>query len=128
MERRTKCKPNKADITLIAVLIAVTVAGFAALWLTLDGGDVAVVYVDGEVWGRYRLDEDKTVEIETEYGHNVLIIKDGKADVTEADCPDRTCVSSRAVDKIGQTIICLPHKLTVKIEGGNKANADIELQ
>lgn len=128
MECRTKHKPNKADITLIAVLIVVSLAGLAALWLTLDGGDAAVVYVDGEVWGRYRLDEDKKIEIQTEHGCNVLVIKDGKADVTEADCPDGTCVSARRIDKVGQTIVCLPHKLTVKIVGGGGADADIELQ
>jgi len=44
--------------------------------------------------------------------------------VTDADCPDRLCVKQRAISKQGETIVCLPHRLIVKIEGGDAPDVD----
>ena len=46
------------------------------------------------------------------------MIRDGKADVTEADCPDKLCVLQGKISRSGQTIICLPNKTMVTIKGG----------
>ena len=45
------------------------------------------------------------------------MVKDGKVSVTEADCPDKVCVNTGEISKSGDTIVCLPHKLVVEIEG-----------
>ena len=52
----------------------------------------------------------------------VLVIKDGKAEMKSAICPDKICVKHRPIDKSGQTIVCLPEKIVVKIiaEGEEK--------
>ena len=71
--------------------------------------------MDGSLYGTYRLDEDRTVDIETPYGRNVLRIEGGKAFMQEADCPNHDCVEKGAVSKTGQIILCLPHKLAVTI-------------
>ena len=48
--------------------------------------------------------------------HNILVIKDGRADMTDADCPDRICVNHRPVSQEGETIVCLPHKVVVEVK------------
>ena len=35
-----------------------------------------------------------------------------------ADCRDQICVRHRAVSAVGESIICLPHKLVVEITTG----------
>ena len=50
-----------------------------------------VIKVDGEVYGRYSLDEDQVVEIEEGDFYNRVRIEDGKAYMEEADCPDGYC-------------------------------------
>lgn len=47
---------------------------------------------------------------------NVLIISDGKADMIDADCPDRICVGMKPINNIGESIVCMPNKLYVTIE------------
>lgn len=86
---------------------------------------MAEVTVDGQVYGVYSLDQEQTVEIriDGEVG-NVLWIRDGKADMTEATCPDRLCVHQAAVSKEHETIVCLPHRVVVEVKGGDEA--DIE--
>ena len=37
--------------------------------------------------------------------------------MTEADCPDKICVNTGKISKIGETIVCLPHRVVVEIQG-----------
>ena len=50
-----------------------------------------VIKVDGEVYGRYSLDEDQGVEVQEGDFYNRVRIEDGKAYMEEADCPDGYC-------------------------------------
>ena len=50
---------------------------------------------------------------------NIIIIKDGKASMAKADCPDKICVNHAAISKKGETIVCLPHKVVVEVVDGN---------
>lgn len=109
-------KTLKHDLLLAAgVLLAA-----AVLYLLLrprGTGAWAVVTVDGKEAGRYSLDQAAVVTIGEE-DYNVLEIADGKASVIEANCGDHTCVRTGAISREGESIVCLPHRLTVHIEGG----------
>ena len=41
-----------------------------------------------------------------------------------ADCPDQVCVRQGAVRYNGESIVCLPHRLIVSIEGGVENGVD----
>ena len=84
--------------------------------------------MDGTETARYALSEPRSELIDTGRGTNLLVIQDGKAKVTEADCPDRLCVNQKAISYQGESIICLPHKLTVTIEGGEHGSVDAVAQ
>ena len=45
--------------------------------------------------------------------------------MTEASCPDGICVRAKAAQYEGDTIVCLPNKTEIRIEGA--ASADIDL-
>ena len=42
-----------------------------------------------------------------------MVIKDGYAYLTYADCPDHTCVKTGKIKYAGQSIICLPNKVAI---------------
>lgn len=48
---------------------------------------------------------------------NIIVIEKGKVSVIDANCPDKICVEHKEIDSVGETIICLPHKLIVEIVG-----------
>ena len=75
--------------------------------------------------GRYPLSEDRTVRIESPGGYNLLTIAGGAAAVTEADCGDHTCVRTGEIRLDGQSIICLPHKVVITVEGGEADGVDL---
>ncbi|MBE5970838.1 MAG: NusG domain II-containing protein [Lachnospiraceae bacterium] len=107
---------KKQDFILIFALLAVAVVAFFVInnVISKDGAKVQVL-VDGEIFYEYNLDENGEYSIETDMGVNTLVIKDKKAYVSEADCPDKLCVKQGEISKSGQSVICLPHKLVVTI-------------
>ena len=55
------------------------------------------------------------------YGTNTVTIKDGCAFVAVSDCRGGDCVRMGKISREGQMIVCLPHHLTVLIEGPGSA-------
>lgn len=120
---------KKNDIILIAVLLAATLltAVGMRIWQMNNTRDAAkvVVTIDGQVYGTYPLDEDRTERIELPDGsYNILAISDGYADVTEASCPDQICVKHNHIKYSKESIVCLPNKVVVTVEGGEDSEID----
>lgn len=115
---------KKTDLLLV-VLALVAAAG---IWLFYSAGAEkgkgVEITVDGESEAFLSLDKDDSVRIETEGGYNVITVQDGKVFITEADCRDQICVDHKKIEKIGETIVCLPHKLVVEITGDEPGGFD----
>ena len=120
-------KIRRMDLVLALAVLAAALVLFLLLRPADSPGGWAVVTVDGVETGRYSLREDRTVRIGGETGYNILEIRDGAAAVTQADCGDHTCVRTGAISRSGQSIICLPHKVVVRIEGAAEADVDAVL-
>ncbi len=119
-----KNKRIRNDIILVVALLAAGLAAWGVIRFTSKTGEYAVVEINGTETARYRLDTDTEIDIETEDGHvNRLVISDGRASIVSADCPDRLCVKQGAISRAGQTIICLPHKLVIRITGESGVDA-----
>ena len=102
----------------------------ALMWLLVRPGGAggwAVVTADGEEIARYSLDVERTVVLGGD-AYNILQIAGGRASVVEANCGDHTCVRTGAVFREGETIVCLPHRLVVRIEGGSAAGFDASVR
>lgn len=84
------------------------------------------VKVEGEIQGVYSLSEDREIEING--GTNTLKIRNGIADMTKADCPDKLCVNQKAVSKNGESIICLPNKVVVTVDSSENSEFDAVAQ
>ena len=118
MERTDKNRRRRNDLLLLTgCLLAALLLG--GLWLLLRrAGGVVIVEQNGRETARYALSEDQTVRIEGVAGYNLLVIENGEAWIMEADCPNRLCVQTGRIRYAGQSIVCLPHKLAVRIAGG----------
>ena len=80
-----------------------------------------VIEINGEEIGRYSLNENRELELETyNGGSNIVVIKDNEVTVTEASCPDKICVNHKAIKYNGETIICLPNRMMVTIESAGE--------
>ncbi|MBR5730440.1 MAG: NusG domain II-containing protein [Firmicutes bacterium] len=116
---------KKADIVLAAVLLILGAGGLFLPSALGSGGSTAVVRVDGKVYGSYSLSEDRIVDVETGYGRNTVVIEGGSVRVSEADCPGGDCTRFAPVSGGGSVILCLPHHLSVTVEGADGPDAVI---
>lgn len=117
---------NKYDKILIGVLLLAAVS-FSFIYQSFikEAGSQVVVSVDGKEHQRLDLYEDASFYIEgVNGGTNYLVIEGGKAKLYEATCPDLVCVRQRAIQYNGESIICLPNKVVVKVEGGKEQDVD----
>ncbi len=105
----------KIFLTIIFVVAVLTVS-IVLIVLNSNLATTAIVYVNGEVVETLNLSEDKTVEIPSENGYNIIKVKNNKVCVFEADCPGKDCVLVGYINKVGETITCLPHKLVVELK------------
>jgi hypothetical protein len=106
---------KKRDIILIASILIVAIAFFLIVELTKEEGAGVTVKVDGVKVAEYSLTADGTYPLNG--GTNILVIENGKAYLTDANCPDKLCVHQGKISMTGETITCLPNKLTVTVFG-----------
>ncbi|MBQ3596230.1 MAG: NusG domain II-containing protein [Clostridia bacterium] len=104
---------KKKDLVVIGVILAVILLSFALMQLFKKEGDYVLVRVEGKEVARYSLQIDG--EYQLNGGTNVLKIQDGKAYLIYADCPDHLCINQGKVSQNGQTITCLPNRLTITV-------------
>ncbi|MCF0142391.1 MAG: NusG domain II-containing protein [Parasporobacterium sp.] len=115
---------KKGDIIIIISVLAAAAVLFCVLKFGLNKGSVAEVLDNGNVIMTFSLSEDIEFEFFSVDGCNTLQIKDGKASIKAADCPDQICVNHTPVNKTGETIVCLPHKLVIRIAGSADSEID----
>ncbi len=114
------------DVILVGVLLLVCAVGILYLFVLRESGNVVKVTVDGELYGVYSLAEDITEEIrsgENGSAMNRLIIRDERAYMETASCPDGICVSHRPIFRNGESIVCLPNRVVVTVFTDDAADA-----
>jgi len=82
------------------------------------------VLVKGESVGIYALNEDRDIPV---LDLCVLTVQSGTVSVRSSACPQQTCVRHRPISKNGETIVCLPQHIVIRILGGTDAETDFLL-
>ncbi len=118
-------KIKKRDVLLILGLLLVGAAIALAVYFTHSQGSYVEVWRNSELVGTYSLYNDESIDIVADDGSiNQILIQAGSVCVSYADCPDQTCVNMGKISRSGQSIICLPHNLIVKVVGDDEENFD----
>ena len=138
---------RKADIALVVVCVLAAVLTGVFLILYRREGDVVRVSCDGEqlavfafpaagiqdrqyylVWvedGQMTVSNCGNAPVIPDGGaFNLFSVADGVVRMEAADCRDQICVRHRAVSAVGESIICLPHRLVIQIESNEESELD----
>lgn len=119
---------KRKDLIWAAVFAAVIAACLIFIFLTggKSGENSAEIYEDGKLVKTIAdLDPEKeySFEIKTKNGTNTVSVGGGSIWVSSADCSNQTCVHAGKISLAGQTVICAPHKLVIKVVGETSADA-----
>jgi hypothetical protein len=113
---------KRIDVIIIALILAIAAAAMLAMSATrraeAAGGLRAEVYEDGVLTRTLPLNEASDITVNTKWGYNRIVVEDGGVRVAAADCGALTCVHSGAKTLSGDMIACLPHRLIIKLRGG----------
>ena len=112
---------NKIEKVLWIIILGVAVALFLFLKFSANDGEQVIVKVDKKEIARYDLNTDREVIIDGKNGgKNTLVIKDGKAYIKDATCPDKLCEHQGKIHMVGQSLICLPNRVVIEITDDKK--------
>jgi len=105
------------DWLLIAALLAGAAAAQLYLARTGTQGETAEVFVDGELRARIALDHPGATEVAGRIGPVELVVEAGTIRVATAPCPHKVCIRMGRKEGAGDTIVCVPSGLLVRITG-----------
>ena len=124
MNSSPKLRPGLWDALVVLVVAALAVGCAWTVWGGQDRGTelTAVVSVDGVETDRLPLKEAAGTErtlSSNGYTLHVILTAEGVW-VESADCPTQDCVHTGHISRGGQSIVCLPARVIVRLEGGQK--------
>ena len=108
---------KKKDMILIVAVLAISLISFAAIKMTQK---------DGKEVYKTSIKKDQIYQIPEKNGTNVMQIKDGKVTMKKADCKDQICADHKAIEKSGETIVCLPHKVVIEIQSEDGKEQELD--
>ncbi|EAD3392378.1 hypothetical protein EFI43_00410, partial [Listeria monocytogenes] len=89
---------------------------------------VAVISVDNKEYKTVTLTGHKGTEsfdVKQPDGHtNTIEVSGEEIRISKANCNDQVCVRTGAIDKQGDTVVCLPHKLVIEVKASDGSSGD----
>ncbi|MBQ2348641.1 MAG: NusG domain II-containing protein [Clostridia bacterium] len=113
-----------SDVVLAFVLVSVSVLMIALQFKNTGNTALkAVVKKNGVTVQSVVLQDREPYEmcIDEEYNIILYIEKNGVT-VVRSDCADKICVNTGKITKPGQTIVCLPARVSVELQGVTAVN------
>lgn len=128
VKRSPDLRPRVWDALVAALVVALAVACAVMFWRN-SGTDTltAVISVDGE--------ETETVDLSALTEPEERVIQAGGytlhlelsqegARMAASDCPTQDCVHTGTITRSGQSIVCLPARVSVVLVGGADSGVD----
>lgn len=111
---------TKKDLILLLVVLLAGVLGIVVM-NSADKGKSAEIIVDGETKEIISLEEN----FQKQVNGVVVCCENDEVYIKESDCPDKVCMRSGRISKSGESIICAPNRVAIKINGkkGNLPDA-----
>lgn len=100
-----------SGIDVIILIVAVTLVACLALGTLIKPKGSEVEITAPGFSARYSLNDDRTVEVN---GVTVRVLG-GKVSVVESTCSNGHCVAMGEIYKSGQTIVCSPNAVVIKV-------------
>lgn len=122
-------KFKKGDLLIVIILAAAVISWFGINKLSESKTDRQVVIeINGNVYKTLPMKagmEQQNIHIKLDNGKHIDIVADENgACVADVICPDKVCQQTGLVNKAGQSIVCLPNRVVVYIEGKAETGID----
>ena len=129
MNLSVKCRPVLFDLLAAALVLLLAALSFFGFYGGQDSGTKksVLVSIDGEICdefspakaGETRIYENNgyTLTVETVESDGVFGVC-----VCASDCPGLDCVHRGVITRSGESIVCLPARIVIRIDGADTAD------
>jgi hypothetical protein len=109
---------------IVAVLCLSVISCALCLYFARgNGGSRAEITVDGEAVASLSLGENRVYSPPGMPAVRIAV-RNGAAGFVSSDCPDKVCVHSGFLSLRGQSAVCLPNRVVLRISGRETAPGD----
>jgi len=115
-EKKPNEKAIRILISLIAVIFIISVILTVISYQKPTGQRVFVIQDNQVIYELYpESEKDREIRIDfPDGGYNIIQIQNHEIRISEADCPDLTCVKTGVLRSETLPIVCLPHRLIIR--------------
>ncbi len=118
---------TKTWIIILAGVFLLGLIGTLIVFFRPTENKIANLYVDGVCIRSIDLSsvtEPYEFTVETDHGSNTVRVEQGRIAVISADCADGTCIRTGWIGERANPIVCLPHRLVIRIESDVVGDVD----
>lgn len=120
---------KKGDVVIIVIMSLLVISGSAYVYFKGAGdlNKILLITQDQEVIHKIKMNNqyEKIIEVKNGDDYNYVHIKNGEVWIESANCDNQVCVYVKPISKVGEVIVCLPHKLIIEIKGNGSSEVDI---
>lgn len=110
---------------IVAMALVLCLAALLLMFLLIaDKGTLAEIEVEGEVVATLSLSENTEKTVISRGVTLEIAVENGEIFVKSADCSDRVCQHTAAISRRGESIVCAPAAVVIRIMGGGDSDAD----
>jgi len=125
----TRPVSDKTKIVRAGDIVVFVVLGASALFMIWAGAGApkaiseVEISVGGDVVHRASLGQNFTQKVLGPLGVTTVMCRDGYVWVNDSCCPNKLCVKTGKVHTQGQTIVCVPNRVVVRVVGADDVDA-----
>ena len=126
MSGSPKLVPTKYDALVVLAVLLLAGALGARVWFApaQNGAEIVVSVGGAEVEHLPLAPAERSY---TNRGYTVhLVVDNSGAWIDDADCPTQDCVRTGKIARAGQSVVCLPARIVVTIEGAAQNTASYD--
>jgi len=109
------------DKYIIGTILIVSLSMILFRTFTFKSYDQKIlkIYISNNFYQEIKFDKstNKIFTVTSDLGWNKIEIKAGKVRILDSDCREKNCIDMGFIDNIGESIVCFPHRLLIKIAG-----------
>ncbi len=117
---------KRGDKILIIIILAIIGISLFQILKPDKTNKILVIRSDGKVIKQINLNTSKDTEfvVKSREGHLTVEIKNGKVRVINSTCKDKLCIKEGWISRSGESIVCLPNRISISITGQNDQPVD----
>jgi hypothetical protein len=112
------------DCIFIGLVLIGFVIGLFLIRSSENEGQTVSIFLENRELYRLLILEDRIIVVQGKIGETVVKIEHGKVCIESAPCPHQLCKNMGRIYRSGESIVCIPNRLLIRIEGSDERSID----